>query len=216
MRLRATSSRTPAWFSTYSNSLVRYAGLMLTRIAPILAVAHWVNSHSGAVRRPDADSVPLADAGREQPVRDGVERRGTPAEHAPSRRWLASSRPRRAVGAVEPVPAAVSGLSKPRLHPGRQGVRVVPGDRTRRSTARRRAPQHGDAALFGVPPAEVERDGHQCAGRAYRRARVRVEPDGRGHHAPHRATITLRWLSAVLTACARWSLGCSTSGRPGR
>ena len=37
----------PAALSTYSSSLVWYAGLMVTRIAPIFAVAYWVISHSG-------------------------------------------------------------------------------------------------------------------------------------------------------------------------
>src|SRR5450759_174287 len=32
--------------SAYSSSDVRYAGLMLTRIAPIAAVAYWTTTHS--------------------------------------------------------------------------------------------------------------------------------------------------------------------------
>jgi hypothetical protein len=41
-----TSSRTPDWRSAYSSSCVRYAGLMLTRIAPIFAVANCTRIHS--------------------------------------------------------------------------------------------------------------------------------------------------------------------------
>ena len=42
---------------------MRYAGLTLTRIAPIFAVAYWVERPLGAVGRPHADAVALADPG---------------------------------------------------------------------------------------------------------------------------------------------------------
>ena len=46
LKLRAaTSSRMPAWLSTNSSSWVRYAGLMLTRIAPTFAVAYCSSVH---------------------------------------------------------------------------------------------------------------------------------------------------------------------------
>ena len=42
----ANNTRQPDCRSTYSSSLVRYEGLMLTRITPSLAVAYWTSAHS--------------------------------------------------------------------------------------------------------------------------------------------------------------------------
>jgi hypothetical protein len=36
----------PACLSTYESSCVRYAGLMVTRIAPSFAVPYWTSTHS--------------------------------------------------------------------------------------------------------------------------------------------------------------------------
>src|ERR1700680_4798865 len=46
---------TPDWFSAYSSSEVRYAGLMLTRIAPMAAVANWRTTHSYRL----GDQIPI-------------------------------------------------------------------------------------------------------------------------------------------------------------
>ncbi len=51
----------PDWLSTNSSSRVRYAGLMFTRIAPILAVAYWVMVHSAqfGAQMPTRSPLPM-------------------------------------------------------------------------------------------------------------------------------------------------------------
>ena len=64
----------PAWFSTYSSSWLRYAGLMFTRIGADLRGRVLDEDPLGAVRRPDADPVALGDADLQERRRDPVDR----------------------------------------------------------------------------------------------------------------------------------------------
>ena len=48
IRRAAISTLMPDWFSAYSSSRSRYAGLMLTRMAPTFAAAYCVITHSAA------------------------------------------------------------------------------------------------------------------------------------------------------------------------
>ena len=56
----------PDCLSAYSSSWTRYAGLMLTRIAPIFAVANWVTTHSAWLGDQMPDPVPLVGAQRNE------------------------------------------------------------------------------------------------------------------------------------------------------
>ncbi len=58
----------PDCSSAYLSSWVRYAGLMLTRIAPILAVANWVIVHSAQLGDQMPTRSPLVIPARTSPI----------------------------------------------------------------------------------------------------------------------------------------------------
>ena len=67
---------------------------MLTRIAPTLAVAYWVNDPLGAVRRPDAHPVALADAGAHQAAGEPVDLAHPARRTSSAGRWRGRRAPR--------------------------------------------------------------------------------------------------------------------------